>query len=550
MMMSLKKLLLPTLICAALIGCHDNASTTDGGSDYVSPGGGGTSTPFISYQGNDIYVNGVNTAWLNYAQDFGKGLDESRAAQLFDQVKSVGGNSVRWWVHTNGTVSPVWSSDKLSVASAAEQTQVIADMKKALDLAAERDMYVIFNLWSFDMLAITQMDVTDVVDANFKLLSDSTMQQSYIDNFLSPLLEEIAGHKALLAIDLFNEPENMTESWFRDREGLGSNYDVTIEQIHKTTAVLSAAIHEKASELDKEVLVTTGPKSLGMFNADGFGGENYYSDENMEAYAGENAALDFYAPHYYDDMGKEGAWSPFYHKASYWELDKPIVIGEFFADADAYKPAEFDYFGDFISEADLCVRLGENEYAGGLSWQWTNQYSQSTLDCVAAKSGVEIKPGSGSFDFDDGAVPAGFAATTETGSQPTISTTELESNSGSHSLMVQVDEQHTGEKKVYVQLPVSGFDFESIGTVTLKVKLSADLHAAGFTGGKLYAKDGDWTWSEGPWGDMSADSWTEVKWEMESAPASLNELGLQLYAGDGSQETTAAAYLDDVVLQP
>ncbi|MEZ9144328.1 cellulase family glycosylhydrolase [Vibrio sp. 10N.286.52.C3] len=545
--MSLKKYILPTVICTMLAGCHENASDVV---EYVSPGGGGTSVPYLSYQESNIYVNGVNTAWLNYAQDFGTGLDESRAIQLFDQVRSVGGNSVRWWVHTNGTVSPVWSADKNSVASGAEQALVIADMKTALDLAAERDMYVIFNLWSFDMLAIKQDGVTEVVDANFKLLSEPGMQQSYIDNFIFPLLEEVAGHPALLAIDLFNEPENMTESWFREREGLGSTYNVSIDQIHQTTAVLSAAIHNKSDELGKQVLVTTGPKSLGMFNTDGFGGDNYYSDEKMEALAGKNAGLDFYAPHYYDDMGKEGAWSPFYHKASYWELDKPIVIGEFFADADAYKPADFNYFGDPLSEAELCVRLGENEYAGGLSWQWTNQYSQSTLDCVAAKAGVEIGPVSGIYDFDDGIVPTGFATKSETGEKPIMSISESESNSSDKSLMIKVNEEHTGEKKAYVQFPVSGFDFDVVGTVTLKVKLSADLSAAGFSGGKLYIKDGDWVWSEGPWVNMSAEYWTEVKWVMETPPTSLNELGLQLYAGDGSQETSAVAYIDDLMIQP
>ncbi|KAA8597708.1 Mannan endo-14-beta-mannosidase precursor (Beta-mannanase) (Endo-beta-14-mannanase) (ManA) [Vibrio cyclitrophicus] len=545
--MSLKKYILPTVICTMLAGCHENASDVV---EYVSPGGGGTSAPYLSYQESNIYVNGVNTAWLNYAQDFGTGLDESRAIQLFDQVRSVGGNSVRWWVHTNGTVSPVWSADKNSVASGAEQALVIADMKTALDLAAERDMYVIFNLWSFDMLAIKQDGVTEVVDANFKLLSEPGMQQSYIDNFIFPLLEEVAGHPALLAIDLFNEPENMTESWFREREGLGSTYNVSIDQIHQTTAVLSAAIHNKSDELGKQVLVTTGPKSLGMFNTDGFGGDNYYSDEKMEALAGKNAGLDFYAPHYYDDMGKEGAWSPFYHKASYWELDKPIVIGEFFADADAYKPADFNYFGDPLSEAELCVRLGENEYAGGLSWQWTNQYSQSTLDCVAAKAGVEIGPVSGIYDFDDGIVPTGFATKSETSEKPIMSISESESNSSDKSLMIKVNEEHTGEKKAYVQFPVSGFDFDVVGTVTLKVKLSADLSAAGFSGGKLYIKDGNWVWSEGPWVNMSAEDWTEVKWVMETPPTSLNELGLQLYAGDGSQETSAVAYIDDLMIQP
>lgn len=536
--------LLPLLL---LFGCQESAT---GEGKYVSPGGGGTSPSYLSYQGEQIYVNGVNTAWLSFASDFGSGLDESRATQMFAQVKSVGGNSVRWWVHTNGTMSPVWSADKSKVADASYQAQVIADMKLALDLAAAQDMYVIFNLWSFDMLAITQTAVNSVVEANYRMLTDSTMRQSYVDNFISPLLDEIAGHPALLAIDLFNEPENMTESWFRDREGLGASYGITLEQIHQTTAILSAAIHDKAALLGKEVLVTTGPKSLGMYNTDGFGGTNYYSDENLIAYAGNSAPLDFYAPHYYDDMGKEGTWSPFYHKASYWELDKPIVIGEFFADDKAYKPASFNYFNDSISEAELCVRLGDNEYAGGLSWQWNNQYSQSTINCVAARSGKEPEPSSSTIGFESGVVPIGFSANSETGATPAISVIDSDSYSGSHALQIQVDEQHTNEKKIYLQLPVSGFEFDKIGSVTLYVKLSADLAASGISGGKLFAKDGDWNWSEGDWVSMSSDVWTKVSWDMASPPDSLNELGLQLYGADGSQSTTAVALIDDVDIKP
>ena len=174
-----------------------------------------------------------------------------------------------------------------------------------------------------------------------------------------------------------------------------------------------------------------------------------------------------------------------------------------------------------------------------------------TTEAIAQlKAGVEIGPVSGIYDFDNGVVPTGFATKSETGEKPVMSISESESNSGDKSLMVQVNEEHTGEKKVYVQLPVSGFDFNVVGTVTLKVKLSADLSAAGFSGGKLYIKDGDWVWSEGPWVNISADEWTEVKWAMATPPSSLNELGLQLYAGDGSQETSAVAYIDDVVIQP
>jgi hypothetical protein len=63
--------------------------------------------------------------------------------------------------------------------------------------------------------------------------------------------------------------------------------------------------------------------------------------------------------HYYDWGGT--AISPFHHPASYWGLDKPLVIGEF----SAHGP----YPG--IDPKTAYNYLFQNGYAGGLSWTWT-----------------------------------------------------------------------------------------------------------------------------------------------------------------------------------
>jgi hypothetical protein len=64
--------------------------------------------------------------------------------------------------------------------------------------------------------------------------------------------------------------------------------------------------------------------------------------------------------HYYDWGGEE--LSPFHHPASYWQLDKPLVIGEFSAkgpikDVDTKQAYQY---------------LFNNGYAGALSWTWTS----------------------------------------------------------------------------------------------------------------------------------------------------------------------------------
>ncbi|USD67384.1 cellulase family glycosylhydrolase [Vibrio sp. SCSIO 43136] len=542
----LKRTLVISTISLAITACMDSSKETMSGDISPTFRGNGTSAATIRYQDKDVYLNGVNVAWLNFASDFGNGLDVSKTNQLLDQVKASGGNAVRWWTHTNGTMSPVWNASVDAVADASAQAQIIADIKQALDIAAGKDMYIMLNLWSFDMLAITQYGVNNVIGANYALLTDQAMRESYITNFLNPLLDSIAGHPALIGIDLFNEPENMTESWFLDRESLASQYHVTLNDIHTTTAVLSAAIHDYAKDLGQEVLVTTGPKSIGLYNADGFGGTNYYSDAQMINLGGASAPLDYYAPHYYDDMGKQGAWSPFYHYASYWELDKPVVVAEFFADNDAYKPASFNYYNDPIEEAELCVRLKNYQYAGAFSWQWGHDtYRQSTLNCVAAAAGNDQQEPSATLSFEDAAHLVQVNVNSETGSTSAMSQSSDQAQAGSQSLKIDLDEP-TGEKKVYVTFATDAV--AQVSKLDVWVYYPQSLADAGVNGGKLFAKDGNWNWSEGPWVNITPGQWTLVSWTPSQPMTQLNELGFQLYGDASGSDLNTSFYIDSVTI--
>jgi hypothetical protein len=94
---------------------------------------------------------------------------------------------------------------------------------------------------------------------------------------------------------------------------------------------MAATIHRAAMDQGETALVTTGSKSMGKYTSDAAGGTHLYRDDRLVAAADGDplAVLDFYEPHYYDNEGDRGAWSVFHHPASHWEVDKPIVIGEF-----------------------------------------------------------------------------------------------------------------------------------------------------------------------------------------------------------------------------
>ncbi|HEV8549591.1 MAG TPA: hypothetical protein VGQ57_11200, partial [Polyangiaceae bacterium] len=70
-----------------------------------------------------------------------------------------------------------------------------------------------------------------------------------------------------------------------------------------------------------------------------------------------NGTLDFYQVHYYTSNGTSN--SAFTHPASYWQLDKKLVIGEFAAEAT-----------DGVAQNDLYTSLYTNGYDGAWAWSY------------------------------------------------------------------------------------------------------------------------------------------------------------------------------------
>lgn len=326
----------------------------------------------------DVYLSGFNIAWFDFAKDIGRGLDERRLRAALDDLVAVGGNTLRWWIHTDGTTTPQWGDVLGERRVVGPGQSFIADFRRALDIAAEYHVYIVPSLWSFDMLRDNEERHPPVRD-NYRLLSDDVVLGSYIENALIPIVRALNDHSALGAWELFNEPENMTEAWFPKDPAFYGGPVPTLERLQRTQAKLAAAIHRTAREQGRVALVTTGTKSMGKYNSDVAGGTNLYRDDRMIAAADGDplAVLDFYEPHYYDNEGDEGAWSVFHHPAAYWEVDKPIVVGEF------YVREPLSVLGETVTPEEMCQRLIDYGYAGGWPWQW-NEYRAPVKTCLAA----------------------------------------------------------------------------------------------------------------------------------------------------------------------
>ena len=89
------------------------------------------------------------------------------------------------------------------------------------------------------------------------------------------------------------------------------------------------------------------------------GKTNNYSDASLRSAGGKmNGTLDFYEVHYYMINGISN--SAFKNPASYWGLDKKLVMGELYALAT-----------DGTAAADIYTYLYSNGYNGAWAWNYT-----------------------------------------------------------------------------------------------------------------------------------------------------------------------------------
>jgi hypothetical protein len=346
-----------------------------------------------------VWLSGGNVAWVRFAHDIGPG--ETRLEEfdrIFGELHDNGGNTMRLWLHTTGAASPAW--DGQTVSGPGEGA--IEDLTAILDLAREHEIRLMLCLWSFDMLRVR--NGPELTDRSYALLTDESRLQSYIDHALVPMVTALRGHRGILAWEIFNEPEGMSEEF-----GWEFNRHVPMSDIQRFINRTAGAI----KRVDPEAMVTNGSWSFratsdvtadrdlllpgkqaaeldegelkrvraALANRYGYvytlaetrklyatieewgKNRNFYTDARLIAAGGDpKGVLDFYTVHYY-------AWgstqiSPFHHDAKFWGLDKPLVVAEFFLD---------DTFG--VPWKALYPTLRTRGYAGALGWQWSNAYA-------------------------------------------------------------------------------------------------------------------------------------------------------------------------------
>jgi hypothetical protein len=322
----------------------------------AASGAGAQSGPgLIQVYGKPIFLSGMNLSWMMFAADL-ENLNTGRFQRAVGDIAAAGGNTLRWWLHINGSLSPQFDS-KTGLASGISDRN-LANLKKALDIAAEGGVGLILCLWSFNMLEPDQKGVVDV-NRNLKLLTTDEGLQAYIDKALVPMVRSVKDHPGLIAWEVFNEPEGMCENtgWTSRR--------ITLSDVQRVVNRVAGAIHREAPG----TLVTNGIHKI-KYAMDIGGFFNYYRDDRLIGAGGDkDGTLDFFSVHFYPAQSDESL-SPFHHPASYWRIDKPLVIGEFPA-AGIVDLGSGLKVGTTLTPAQAYAYAFDNGYAGALGWKWT-----------------------------------------------------------------------------------------------------------------------------------------------------------------------------------
>ena len=289
------------------------------------------------------FASGLNVAWVSFANDV-PNPNLNTFKTIFQNTHNAGGRVVRWWFHTNGTVTPGYQSN--GQAQKLPQSH-IDGVKAILGAANAAGVAVNISLWSFDML---QSNAGSAHTNNQALLENDTNRQAYIDNYLTPLVTALKGTPGLYSYEIFNEPEGMGPNGW-------ATYRTTEAAIQKCVNWFAAAIHAA----DPTVLVTNAAVTFDYCSGVS-GKNNYYSDSALRNVGGkQTGTLDFYEVHYYTSNGTSN--SCFMHPASYWKLDKKLVMGEFAAQAT-----------EGVAQNDLYTNIYNSGYNGAWAWSYDADY--------------------------------------------------------------------------------------------------------------------------------------------------------------------------------
>lgn len=306
----------------------------------------------VPWQGKDWFLHGVNMPWIQWGCDFGSGCTwgdngvESSAVQAkirpeFQKLKDNNLHVVRWWLFP-GLPSTNDQGNKMILTDASGKPTgidagVYRDIDAAVTLAKEYDLYYNFTLFSGP----------SALPASWR---DNPDHRQALADVLGQLFARYKNEPRIFAWETFNEPE-----WeiFWDNQA-----DLRTKTVDVTKRIIAA------QRANTPALVNIGPAWV-----------------QLDVWKNANVDVDFYSPHYYDNMQnqygrRDNAFSVTADQLRQeYGIDKPILLGE-------------AYVGTDINPVERYEEARRRGYAG--VWGWSLFYNSTSdrmqIDMAAAKT--------------------------------------------------------------------------------------------------------------------------------------------------------------------
>ena len=293
----------------------------------------------IAWNGASSFLYGINYPWLTYGTDFGNGgfghlANPGQVMSDMATFAGQGGHFLRWWIWVDARYDPLFGS---SGQVTGFDSSFFSDLDAELQYAADKHVYLDLTLFDTSVLDAAQ-SVNGVEEGGHgALVTDMTVQQSFLDNALKPFLQHIAAstyEKYVVAYDIMNEPERLLPG------GWGPSADfVTVGQMQTFVKNSASYIH------------TYGGGALATVGS--------------AAQTWMGLGLDFYCAHYNDGPGEPGGMQPPPTYASLG-LDKPCVVEEFTTADVSFGQSDT---AQWSAEWWLNT-IYEQGYAGAVGWAW------------------------------------------------------------------------------------------------------------------------------------------------------------------------------------
>lgn len=281
--------------------------------------------------GRTIFLNGLNSPWQDdqyFRIDFlgTPHFDEAFWINEFKNMEENHVNTARIWIHGRGNNTPAYDTFGFTLPPTQD---FYDDLEFIVNLAEEKKIYIIFNMWSFDMVqksGFGQPGSNNHIE-NRNTMTDDVKTNSYLTNFLEPVVTLYKDNPYILAFEVINEPEAI---WENDNDLVDNA--VSRNDVISFVAKTAAKIHQASNN---QKYVTVGSKWM-IYNSDLFTtypdktsvGDNYTDTSLQTQFNSTDAYLDFYSMHWYQ---WQSTGSPFKQtvNALYPGVTKPVIIAEY-----------------------------------------------------------------------------------------------------------------------------------------------------------------------------------------------------------------------------